>query len=99
MESPTGGGQLTRAGGQRRDRQCGRERGERGPECEQQPGAGSKMAAGEAGDRWSLSDAELEKWGKGKGKNKYRHSQKFKNKPKNLQDKQLASESPPGSSS
>lgn len=72
---------------------------ERGPEFEQQPGAGSKMAAGEAGDRWSLSDAELEKWGKGKGKNKYRHSQKFKNKPKNLQDKQLASESPPGSSS
>jgi len=72
---------------------------ERGPEFEQQPGAGSKMAAGEAGDRWSLSDAKLEKWGKGKGKNKYHHSQKFKNKPKNLQDKQLASEVPPGSSS
>ena len=72
---------------------------ERGPEFKQQPGAGSKMAAGEARDRWSLSDAELEKWGKGKGKNKYRHSQKCKNKPKNLQDKQLASEVPPGSSS
>ena len=84
-----------------KERHAVREGGEeeRGPEFEQQPGAGSKMAAGEAGDRWSLSDAKLEKWGKGKGKNKYHHSQKFKNEPKNLQDKQLASEVPPGSSS
>lgn len=29
-------------------------------------GVGSKMATGKAGDRWSLSAAELEKWGKGK---------------------------------
>lgn len=36
---------------------------EDGPEFEQ-PGAGSKMATGKAGDRWSLPDAELEKWGK-----------------------------------
>lgn len=26
------------------------------------------MATGKAGDRWSLSAAELEKWGKGKEK-------------------------------
>lgn len=31
-------------------------------------GAGSKMATGKAGDRWSLSAAEREKWGKGKEK-------------------------------
>lgn len=67
---------------------------EEGPEFKQ-PCAGSKMAAGKAGDRWSLPGAEMEKWGK--GKNKYHHSQKFKNKPKNLKDKQLASEVPPAS--
>lgn len=32
-----------------------------------------------------------------KGKNKYHYSQKFKNKPKNLKDKQLVSEVPPAS--
>lgn len=73
----------------------GRER-EDGPEFKQ-PCAGSKMATGKAGDRWSLPDAETEKWGKGKGKNKYHHSQKFKNKPQSLKDKQLASEGPPAS--
>lgn len=67
----------------------GRRRGAGGP------GAGSKMATGKAGDRWSLSEAELEKVGKGKGKNKYHHSQKLKNKPRHLKDKQLASEARP----
>ena len=98
MESPTGGGADPCR--EPKERQAVQEGGgEEGTRIREQPGAGSKMAAGEAGDRWSLSDAELEKWGKGKGKNKYRHSHKFKNKPKNLQDKQLASEVPPGSSS
>lgn len=72
----------------------GRKEGEEGPEFKQ-PCAGSKMAAGKAGDRWSFPGTETEKWGKGKGKNKYHRSQKFKNKPKNLKDKQLASEVPP----
>lgn len=82
---------------QRRESQAVGERGEekRGLEFKQ-PCAGSKMAASKAGDRWSLSDAELEKWGKGKGKN-YHCSQKFKNKPKNLKDKQPASEVSPAS--
>lgn len=40
---------------------------EEGPEIEQ-PYAGSKTAAGKAGDRWSLSEAEREKWAKGKEK-------------------------------
>lgn len=69
---------------------------EDGPEFEQ-PGAGSKMATGKAGDRWSLPDAELEKWGKEKGKYKYHYSQKFKNKPQNLKDRQLVSEVAPAS--
>lgn len=74
-------------------RQWGRERRRKGRRIEAAL-CSSKMAAGKAGDRWSLPDAEQEKWGKRKGKNKYHHSQKFKNKLKNLKDKQLASEVP-----
>lgn len=67
---------------QRRESQAEGEGGKRSWTRIQAALAGSKMAAGKAGDRWSLPDAEMEKWGKGKGKNKYHHSQKFKNKPK-----------------
>lgn len=50
-------------GVQRREsQQLGEGGKQRGPELKQ-PSVGSKMATGKAGDRWSLSDAELEKWG------------------------------------
>lgn len=68
MESPTGGGADPCR--EPKERQAVQEGGgeEGDPEFEQQPGAGSKMA-GQAEDRWSLSDAELEKV-RGKGKEK-----------------------------
>ncbi len=43
----------------------GRREGRRRGGQNSSSGAGSKMATGKEGDRWSLSAAELEKWGKG----------------------------------
>lgn len=53
---------LERAEERKSGRRGGKKR-EDGPEFKQ-PCAGSKMATDKAGDRWSLPDVELEKWGK-----------------------------------